>query len=71
MEFFSLQIKQLLHSMVSHQSIDKETMAVLSPDNMLPKIHKPGNPGRPIVSAWSPLCRAPTEGISRFVAYDC
>ena len=32
---------------------------------LLPKIHKPGNPGRPIVSS----CGAPTEKISQFVDY--
>ena len=32
---------------------------------LLPKIHKPGNPGKPIVSS----CGAPTERISQFVDY--
>ena len=33
---------------------------------ILPKIHKPGNPGRPIVSSNS----HPTERISQFVDYN-
>ena len=51
---------------------DKGTMAsLLSKENrpsrfyILPKIHKPGNPGRPIVSS----CGSTTEGISHFVDY--
>ena len=51
---------------------NKNTMASLIPQKskasrfyILPKIHKPGNPGRPIVSS----CGAPTEGISHFVDY--
>ena len=41
------------------QSIDARTAVF----NLLPKIHKQGNPGQPIVS----LCGAPTEKISQFV----
>ena len=37
--------------------------SVLKRFHLLPKIHKPGKPGRPIVSSNS----APTENISRFV----
>ena len=58
--------------MVSRQSIDKKTMAILLVKDskpscfyILPKIYKPGNPGRPIVS----YCGSPTEGISHFVDY--
>ena len=32
---------------------------------LLPKFHKPGSPGRPIVSS----CEIPTEKISQFVDY--
>ena len=32
---------------------------------LLPKIHKPGNPGRPIIAS----CEDPTERISKFVDY--
>ena len=52
--------------------LDKETMKCLLSEEMrtslfyiLPKIHKPWNPGRPIVSS----CGAPTEEISLFVDY--
>ena len=58
--------------MVNRESIEEETMQALLPNkartpcfNILPKIRKPGNPGRPIVSS----CGSPTEGISRFVNY--
>ena len=50
----------------------KETGKYLTPSNPrtarfyhLPKLHKPGNPGRPIVSS----CRAPTKRISEFADY--
>ena len=71
-ELFSGKIKAFLVDMVSRHSIDKKTMASLfSRDRkpsrfyILPKIHKRGNPGRPIVSS----CGSPTEGISHFVDY--
>ena len=58
--------------MVCYGTIDKETMAVLLPNKLrmpwfyiLPKIHKPENPGRPMVSS----CRSPTKGISQFVDF--
>ena len=57
---------------MSRPSINKEIMASLLPNNckasrfyILPKIHKPRNLGRPIISP----CGAPTEGISYFVDY--
>ena len=69
---FEREIKHFLEDMESRLSIDKSTMASLIPQKskasrfyILPKIHKPGNPGRPIVSS----CGAPTEGISHFVDY--
>ena len=53
-------------------SIDEETYKYLTPLTakpsrfyLLPKIHKPGNPGLPIVAS----CDAPTEKISEFVDY--
>ena len=53
-------------------NIDKQTHRYLTPENpkagrfyVLPKIHKPGNPGRPIVSANG----HPTEKISEFVSF--
>ena len=71
-ELFCREIKAFLEDMVSRHSINKDTMAsLLSKDSkpsrfyILPKIHKPGNPGRPIVSS----CGSPTEGISHFVDY--
>ena len=58
--------------MVRRHSIDKKTMASLLTKDckpsrfyILPKIHKPGNPERPIVSS----CVSPTQGISHFVDY--
>ena len=71
-ERFSSEIRDFLLDMVSRQAINKETMLSIAPETVkasrfyiLPKIHKRGNPGRPIVSS----CGAPTEGISRFVDY--
>ena len=55
--------------MFSNGQIDKHTRNFLIPNHswvarfyLLPKIHKPGNPGRPIVSSNS----TPTKNISRF-----
>ena len=71
-EVFFEEIKAFLEDMVSRHSIDKKTMASLLVKNskpsrfyILPKIHKPGNPGRPIVSS----CGSSTEGILHFVDY--
>ena len=65
-ELFSKEIKATPREMVSHHSINKD------PDNrkasgfyILPKIHKPGNQGRPIISSSG----APTERMSHFVHY--
>ena len=56
--------------MINRGLIDRHTRDFLSPNQpktarfyLLPKIHKPGNPGRPIVSSNG----APTENISRYV----
>ena len=66
------EIKSFIHSMFSRGQIDKETKTLLIPHHprtarlyLLLKIHKPGNPGRPIMY----LTGALTEKISHFV--DC
>ena len=66
------QVTSLVHTMVENREISKETRKYLTPSNPrmarfyhLPKLHKPGNPGRPIVSSSG----APTERISEFVDY--
>ncbi|XP_052259228.1 uncharacterized protein LOC127863640 [Dreissena polymorpha] len=61
-------LKEMLHSgEISDKNFDY--LSVTNPRAgrfyLLPKIHKPGNPGRPIVSAKS----HPTERISEFVDY--
>ena len=67
---FSQQIQQVLDDMKSRDQLTKKAHKFLSPINcraarfyILPKIHKPGNPGRPIVSGNG----SPTERISLFV----
>ena len=69
---FSLEIEQVLIQMTNRYSIPEELIHILVPDEtgvsrfyILPKMHKPGNPGRPIVSS----CGSPTEGISRFIDF--
>ena len=69
-EQFSEEITVALAEMVERRAIDKDTIDFLWPHNartswiyILPKIHKAGIPGRPIVSS----CGAPTEKISRLV----
>ena len=61
------EVKASLQDMVDCRSIDKETLHTRLPDKardprfyILPKIHKPGNLGRPIFS----LCKSLTEGIA-------
>ena len=60
--------------MVNRCSINEDIACGLLPDDImvsryymyiLPKIHKPENPGRPSVSS----CGAPTKGISYFVDF--
>ena len=65
-------IKNVLSDMMNHRSINEEIACGLLPGDIrvsrfhfLPKIHKPRNPGRPIVS----FCGAPSEGISCFVNF--
>ena len=69
---YASEIKSFINSMFTRRQIAKQTKKYLTPDHsrtarfyLLPKIHKPGNPGRPIVCSNG----APTESISRFV--DC
>ena len=71
MGHFLREVKSFLHDMVNRKTIDEDTMRALLPDKartlrfyILPKTHKPENPGRPIVSSWG----SPTEGF-RFVDY--
>lgn len=71
-EKFSDEITKELTKMNTLGYIDDKTLEYLTPDNpkagrfyLLPKIHKPNNPGRPIVSANG----HPTEKISEFVDY--
>ena len=66
------EITKLLAEMKAWNAIDQETKDYLTPLHvrtarfyLLPKTHKPGNPGCPIVSS----CGAPTEKISQFVDY--
>ena len=69
-ETISSEIRSFLTEMAERGTIDSSTKAFLTPLNprpgrfyMLPKIHKPNNPGRPIISS----CDAPTKKISMFV----
>ena len=69
---YAEEITKLLAELKARNAIDQETKDYLTPLHvrtarfyLLPKIHKPGNPGRPIVSS----CGAPTEKISQFVDY--
>ena len=69
---YSTEIKAFVDSMFHRRLIDKKTRKFLilrQPQvarfYLLPKIHKPGNPGRPIVASNG----APTENISRFVDF--
>ena len=66
------QISQAVTEMFNKGSIDSHTKYFLSTKQprppcfyLLPKIHKPGNPGQPIVSS---KC-SPTENISAFVDF--
>ena len=71
-DIFIQEIKNVLSDMVNCRSIDKEIARGLLPADIrvsmfyiLPKIHKPGNPGGLIVLS----CGSPTEGISQFVDF--
>ena len=61
-----------LKRLIANSVIDEETHRYLTPQvpkagrfYILPRIQKPGNPGRPIVSAYG----QPTEKISEFVSF--
>ena len=67
---YGKEIMCFLTEMTDRQAIDKETFKYIRPQDpwtsrfyILPKIHKEGNPGRPIVSS----CGAPTERISQCI----
>ena len=71
---FPTEVKQCVDSMYQRMLIDKKTRKFLIPQYawaarfyLLPKIHRPGNPGRPIVAS---NC-APTKNtcISRFAEF--
>ena len=69
---YSTEVKQCVDSMFRRGLIDKRVKDFLVPHHpraarfyLLPKIHKPGNPGRPIVASNG----APTENISRFADF--
>ena len=69
----SKRVKFYIDRMLTDDIIDKDTHSYLTPHDpkpgrfyILPKIHKKGNPGRPIVSANG----HPTEKISEFVSYN-
>ena len=66
----TVKVTQAINSMLEKGDIDNATAQYLLPTNtragrfyLLPKIHKPGIPGRPIISANN----HPTEKISEFV----
>jgi hypothetical protein len=68
----SEQVTELLHEMADQGHIDGKTMEYLLPEvpkagrlYLLPKLHKPGHPGRPIISANG----HPTEKISEFLDF--
>ena len=63
-EWFSKEVTNYLSSMFERNVLDKDTFQFLLPKDVrtsrfyiLPKLHKPGAPGRPIVSC----CGAPTK----------
>ena len=67
---FSSQIQSTLDDMKDREHLSRKAHKFLSPINtkparfyLLPKIHKPGNPGRPILSGNG----SPTENISLYV----
>ena len=69
---YSTEVKQCVDSMFRRGLIDKRVKDFLVIHHpraarfyLLPKIHKPGNPGRPIVASNG----APTENISRFADF--
>ena len=68
----STEIKEVVNGLFTRGLIDRHSKEFLTPQHpkiarfyLLPKIHKPGCPGRPIVSSSG----APTENISSFVDF--
>ena len=66
----SAEIQRFLAFIKDRNLLPKEHITFLTPKNprtplfyMLPKIHKPNNPGRPIVST----CDGPTENLSMYI----
>ena len=66
------EVRECVDSMYQRKLIDMKTRKFLAPQYpraarfyLLPKIHKPGNPGRPIVASNGALA----ENISRFVDF--
>lgn len=64
------EIHKFLNFLKERKLLPAEHITFLTPQNsrtpifyLLPKIHKPNNPGRPIVSA----CDSPTENLSAYV----
>ncbi|XP_021353109.1 uncharacterized protein LOC110450150 [Mizuhopecten yessoensis] len=64
------QINNTINRILEKGDIDNDTAKFLRPENpqagmfyLLPEIHKPGNPGRPIMNS----IKHPTEKISQFV----
>ena len=69
---YTTEVKQSVDSIYRRGVIDKKVKNFLVPHHpraarfyLLPKIHKPGNPGRPIVASNG----APTENTSRFTDF--
>jgi hypothetical protein len=68
---YTTQISDYIKKQVQQNKINKEVAAYITPQQprtptfyILPKIHKKGNPGRPIVSA---IIDSPTDKISRYL----
>ena len=71
-EHYLQEVRDFLQDMTVRKTINSTTMDALLPAKarvlhfyILPKIHKPGNSGRPIVSS----CESSTKGVSKFVDY--
>ena len=69
---FAEKIKKYIEQNKTNEKLSDEDVKTLIPDPirtpnfyLLPKIHKPNNPGRPIVASYN----SPTERISAFVDY--
>ena len=69
---FTREVNTLLLQMRERNAIDEATQKYINSSNtrparfyLLPKVHKPGHPGRPIIYSNN----APTEKISQFVDY--